>query len=339
MNALKKNVACESNMTVKIKFGDKATDVSPRRDMQDGDKVSVPCSTVDPKLVGAIWLTCNGGDIDSDASCVDSSSNATKCDEEKEKLVETFVKVYVDLAREIQAKETETTEGYEAEKEALKTKCDDQKKPLEKDAAKIAEEASEKIKELEKLRPRLEDAKDSTTKLEEQVKKLTDESALIPKALTDLQKVRETIKALSLCPGLTRGILMVPTFIDYIEFTEDATKTSDADIDKKMKAACQSAFKRDGEVLAASVAELAQNSIHEMPLTNTADKPLIGTCPQCEGDSDKAGGPTHKDGHARICWAAGADLTLASQRKDCATGPFKVACVVLSNPGKNNTSR
>lgn len=335
----RKTVLCAANDTVTVRVGNTAGAVSPKRGLADTDKSTVACASVNPAYVGSIWLTCDDGDLSADTSlCIHhGESNATKCEEEKATLVKVFVEVYVDLARLIHSYETQTTDGYNAEKTAAEKQCDDQRKPLQDDTARLSGQASEKIKDLEDLRPRLEDAKDAENKLREQVKKLSDECALIPDATSDLNKVRETIKALSLCPGLgdlTRANLMVPKFIDYIDFDEDATKSPDIQIDRRMRGACQSAFRNNypGElVLPATVAELAQNSIHEMPLTNTAPKPLLGSCPQCEGDNDVADGVQHKSGHARVCWDAGTNLTLATQRTNCGTPPFSVACVVITS--------
>jgi hypothetical protein len=330
-----KNVLCDTDDTVKVKVGDVEKDVSPKRGLADTENVTVDCASVNSDFVGAIWLTCAGGTLQAEGKCIQSASNATKCEEEKATLVKVYVKVYVDLARLIHSKEVDTTDGYNAAKTAVEDQCDDQRKPLQDDTARISGEASQKIKELEELRPKLEDAKDAENKLREQVKKLSEECALIPDATSDLNKVRDAIKALSLCPGLTRATFKVPKFVDYIDFDEDATKNNDVQIDRRMIGACQSAFRDSypGQlVLPATVAELAQASIHEMPLNNTAPKPLLGKCPDCEGDSDTAGGTVHKSGHARVCWDAGAELKLATLRTNCGSPPFSVACVVITEP-------
>jgi archaellum component FlaC len=333
----RKNVLCEANDTVTVKVGASEKAVTPKRGLADNENSTVLCSSVNPNFAGSIWLTCDAGTISADVSmCVDSTSNATKCEQEKKMLVEVFVKVYVDLARLIHTFEEQTTTGYQAEKEAKEKQCDDLRKPLQDDTARISNKASEKIKDLEDLRPRLEDAIDAESKLREQVKKLGEECALLPDTTSDLNKVRDAIKALSLCPGLgdlTRGNLKIPKFIAYIDFNEDATKNNDVQIDRRMRSFCQSAYRDNypGElVLPATVAELAQNTIHEMPLTNTAPKPLLGMCPQCDGDPDTADGTQHKSGHARVCWDPGANLTLATQRRNCGTPPFSVACVVIT---------
>lgn len=336
----RKNVLCDANDTVTVNVGGTEKAVSPKRGLADTENSTVACSSINADYAGAVWLTCDSGTLSADVSmCINSASNATKCEEEKATLVKVFVKVYVDLARLVHTYEQQTTDGYNAEKEAKEKTCDDLRKPLQDDTARISNKASEKIKDLEELRPRLEDAKDAENKLREQVKKLSEECALIPEASSDLNKVRDAIKALSLCPGLgdlTRANLKVPRFVgSYIDFDEDATKNNDVQIDRRMRAACQSAFRDSypGElVLAATVAELAQNTIHEMPLNNTAPKPLLGACPQCDGEPDAADGVQHKSGHARICWDAGAELKLATQRRTCGTPPFSVACVVITSP-------
>jgi len=269
--------------------------------------------------------------------CVHSETNATKCDAEKATLVEVFIKVYVELARLISDYEEQTTTGYETTKEAEENQCRDRRKPLQDDTSRISSLATEKVKQLEELRPKLEDATEAEAKLREQVKKLSDECALLPNTTSDLDKVRDAIKALSLCPGLNiQGIrLRIPTFLGtFIDFNGDATASTDAELDAAMTTACQSTFSTANpgvEIRAAEVSELVQNATHNMPLKNTAGKPLIAACPGCEGDAD-SGGRSHPSGHARICFEDGADFKLASARRNCATGPFSVACVAIAVP-------
>jgi len=331
-----KNVLCGAADKINVTVGGVEKAVNPKRDLADNENTTVDCAFVNPDFAGAIWLTCDSGTITAYGQCIHSTSNKTKCEEEKTTLIEVFIKVYVDLSRLIHSKEVDTTDGYNAAKEAVEDQCNDQRKPLQDATSALAAQASKKIKELEDLRPKLEDAKEAEDKLREQVEKLSDECALLPNATTDLNKVRDAIKALSLCPGLTRAEFKVPKFVgSYIDFDEDATQSTDVQIDRRMKSACQSAFSANypGQlVLPASVAELAQASIHSMPLNNTAPKPLLGMCPDCAGDADVSGGTVHKSGHARVCWAAGAELKLASQRTNCGAPPFSVACVVITEP-------
>jgi hypothetical protein len=332
-----KVIDCGTDNITKVKVGDVEKDIVPKRGLSAGDQTSVLCSSVNTKFIGNIWLKCQAGGLVANVSmCVESESNATKCEAEKSKLVEVFIKVYVELARLINDFEEQTTTGYETEKTAVEDQCRDRRQPLQEETSRLASLVTEKVKQLEELRPKLEDATDAEAKLREQVKKLSDECALLPSTTSDLDKVRDAIKALSLCPGLSKVQFKIPTFLgSFVDFNGDATQSTDAELDAAMKTACQSTFSSTNpgvEIRAAEAAELIQNATHNMPLTNTADKPLLVACNGCEGDADAISGGAHKSGHARICFEPGADFKLATARRNCATGPFSIACVAIAVP-------
>jgi len=332
-----KAIDCGTDNITRVTVGAVQKDIVPRRGLSAGDRSSVLCSSVNPKYIGNIWLSCKASGLEADVSmCVESHSNATKCEAEKATLVEVFVKVYVQLARLINDFEEQTTTGYESEKKAVEDQCRDRRQPLQDETSRLASQVTDKVKELEELRPKLEDATDAEAKLREQVKKLTDECALLPSTTSDLDKVRDAIKALSLCPGLSKVQFKIPTFLGtYIDFNGDATQSTDAELDTAMSTACQNTFSTNHPgvtIRAAEMAELVQNATHNMPLTNTASKPLLVGCRGCEGDADAISGQSHKSGHARICFEPGASFKLSSARRNCATGPFSIACVAIAAP-------
>jgi hypothetical protein len=320
-----------------VTIGDVQKDIIPKRGLSVGDQATVLCSSVNTKYVGNIWLSCKASGLQANVSmCVKSESNATKCEAEKATLIEVFVKVYVELARLINDYEEQTTTGYETEKNAVEGQCRDRRQPLQDETSQIASQVTNKVKELEELRPKLEDATDAEAKLREQVKKLTDECALLPSTTSDLDKVRDAIKALSLCPGLSKVQFKIPTFLgSFLDFSGDASQSSDTELDAAMTSACQNTFSSTTpgvEIRAVTMAELVQNATHNMPLTNTADKPLLVACHGCEGDADALTGATHPSGHSRICFEPGSTFKLASARRNCATGPFSIACVAIAAP-------
>merc|ERR1719321_2530122 len=230
-----KQVHCSTTDPAKVKVGDVATEVSSPRPLAKGEVAQISCVKVNKEYFGVIWLTCNEAGLEASASQCLKAANATKCQEELEILQKVYVKTYVDLARLIQSYEEKTTEGYEAAKEAIEDQCRDRREPLQQDASKLASEASEKIKQLEELRPKLEDASDAYRKLAEQVKKLTSQCEALPETITDLDKVRDAIKALSLCPGLKNARLIVPKWVgSYTLFEEDYAKLSDDEFDNMM---------------------------------------------------------------------------------------------------------
>merc|ERR1719261_1979230 len=197
-----KKVHCATNDSAKVDVGGVVDAVSLPRNLAKGEIAQTQCVKVNKEYFGVIWLTCHEAGLEaSTAQCL-KAANATKCQEELEILQKVYVKTYVDLARLIQSYEEKTTEGYEAAKEAIEDQCRDQREPLQNEASKLASQASEKIKQLEELRPKLEDASDAYHKLAEQVKKLTQQCEALPETVTDLDKVRNAIRALSLCPGL-----------------------------------------------------------------------------------------------------------------------------------------
>merc|ERR1711879_75552 len=83
-------------------------------------------------------------------------------------------------------------------------------------------------------------------------------------------------------------------------------------------------------------------TVSGLPTSNTEDVPLIGTCPNCEGDDDEvdaAGNcaePTgcHVSGHKRVCWDPQTTLDTFNRRTDCTsygTDPQKVVFCVDSH--------
>merc|ERR1719265_1158281 len=237
-----KKVYCATTDSAKVEVDGVAGAVSPPRNLTKGEIAQTQCVKVNKEYFGVIWLTCGEAGLGaSTAQCL-KAANATKCQEELEILQKVFVKTYVDLARLIQSYEEKTTEGYNAAKEAIEDQCRDQREPLQNDAAKLASQASEKIKQLEELRPKLEDANNAYRKLAEQVKKLTQQCEALPETITDLDKVRDAIKALSLCPGLNKARLIVPKWIGkYVTVEQPAEDLPDEDFDAVLIEACNKA--------------------------------------------------------------------------------------------------
>jgi prefoldin subunit 5 len=322
------NVHCAKTDVAKVDVGGTLTALSPPRDLAKGEFAQVPCVKVNKEYFGVIWLSCEETLQASASQCL-KAANATKCQEELEILQKVYVKTYVDLARLIQSYEEKTTDGYEAAKTAIEDQCRDRREPLQEEASKIAAQASEKIKELEELRPKLEDASDAYQKLAAQVKKLTSQCKSLPETLSDLDKVRDTIKALSLCPGLQQTKLDVPSWIKmYTKFETPAAGLSDSDYDALMRETCEKAYgsKYPDKILrAASVAEMEAHAILDLPLVNEAETPLIGPCPGCEGDEDAGA----KSGHLRVCWKPGANLTVGERSTQCNEGLKSIACVIV----------
>lgn len=141
-------------------------------------------------------------------------------------------------------------------------------------------------------------------------------------AESDLDKVRDAIHALSECPGLSRVQFEVPKWIGkWVTFDQDATSMTDEKQDAAMKAACNAAAEGSRP---AEVGEIEEQTVDQMPEENTAEEPLIGVCPNCDGDK----GDSYASGHARICWNAGEKLAHESKNTACGVGLKAIMCVM-----------
>jgi len=265
---------------------------------------------------------------DNDAMKADAAVQAMKddaaspeyCAAEKKKLEETYVKTYVELSRlkdeyHDLANSTACFDQVETTYKARKTPLQDAIDVLIKDTTK-------KMKELENLRPRLESATKAEKKLRKHIKTLSTECEQLPATVSNLNKVRDAIQALSRCPGLSRVQFSLPKWIGtFVVAPFNAKKFNDTETDAKFNKVC--AAQTEG-ARAAETSEIEEQTVEGIPLTNTADYPLIGTCPNCEGD-EAAGFP---DGHKRICWRQGKDLSHTGKITSCAAGKKAVLCVI-----------
>jgi DNA repair exonuclease SbcCD ATPase subunit len=243
-----------------------------------------------------------------------------KCKEEKEKLEETYVKAYVELSR-LKA-EYEALSKSTACFDAINEEYDDRAPPLQEQAEKLAKLSKEAADELKQLRPRLESAIEADKKLRKQVRSLEEECKDLPETVSDLDKVRDAIRALSLCPGLYRADFKMPKFTGkLITFPQDATKQTDTEQDKAMQWACSQTFKGSR---AAEFSEIEQRTVLGVPVKNESPNSLMGVCPRCAGEDDGL----YKSGHARNCWAPDAPLNGDGVSSKCGKGTKSVLCVV-----------
>jgi hypothetical protein len=242
-----------------------------------------------------------------------------KCEEEKKILEETYIKTYVELSRlKDEYNEMANSTACEDNVESLyKSK----KTPIQEKIDGLNEDIDEKIRELQNLRPRLESATDAEKELRKHVATLTEECSQLPETVSNLDKVRDAIEALSKCPGLSRVQFSLPKWTGtWVEFKLDAAAMTDEEQDAAMDAAC--AMVAEG-TRAAEIGEIAEQTVEGIPVTNTAELPLIGTCPHCQGDEASE----LPSGHKRICWRQGKDLTPKGQVSNCATGSKALLCV------------
>jgi len=327
--AAKKSVSCGTDMNVKITVGTKSSAISPKTGLADGAYSSVQCEEVDPSRRGMIWLQCVEGDLNVAINqCyapgqkveVPDAADVGTCAEEKDKLEKTYVKTYVELSR-LKAEYSELANSTACD-DTVKAEYDLRKAPIQEDIDDLIKAIDKKVKDLQRLRPRLQDALDSESALRQQIRELTEEMEALPETVSDLDKVRDAIHALSECPGLSRVQFEVPKWIGkWVTFEQDAAEMTDEQQDAAMKAACEKAATGSRP---AEVGEIAEQTVDGMPEDNHAEEPLIGVCPGCVGDE----GDKFKSGHARVCWNQGEELLPEGKNTACATGLKAIMCVM-----------
>jgi len=250
----------------------------------------------------------------------EKTPTAEECEEEKEKLHEVYVKTYVELAR-LKDEYSELANSTACEDTVL-SEFAAKKAPIQEDIDSMLKAIDEKVKALQRLRPRLEAASEAEKKMREQVAKLEDEVGALPETISDLGKVRDAIQALSRCPGLSRVQFHLPVWtMKWATFDQDATAQDDKKQDDLMDAICD---KQQPGARAAEVGEIEELTVEQIPLTNTAEAPLLGACPMCEGEESDS----YADKHARLCWEPGKKLNHEDKSKTCGKGQKAILCVM-----------
>eukprot|EP00746_Dinoflagellata_sp_MGD_P162260 gnl/MRDRNA2_/MRDRNA2_89732_c0_seq1.p1 gnl/MRDRNA2_/MRDRNA2_89732_c0~~gnl/MRDRNA2_/MRDRNA2_89732_c0_seq1.p1 ORF type:complete len:762 (+),score=201.19 gnl/MRDRNA2_/MRDRNA2_89732_c0_seq1:130-2415(+) len=249
-----------------------------------------------------------------------TAASDEKCKEEKEKLEKTFVKAYIELSR-LKA-EYEAIVKSTACEDTVISQYEERAPPLQEAAEELAKLSSETAAKLKELKPRLESAIEADKKLRKQVADLNQECQDLPDTISDLAKVRDAIRALSLCPGLYRPEFKMPKWAGkWADFAQDSKKQSDQQQDAAMNWACNNAFKGSR---AAEAAEIQERTILDVPINNTADVPLMGICPNCAGEDDK----DSVSKHTRRCWFRGQPLNDQGVTGNCGEGKKAILCVV-----------
>lgn len=249
-------------------------------------------------------------------------ADQVNCTQQKNNLEKAYVKAYVELARLID--EYEELCSSTAEQDALDKEHKNKKQPLQDDTDKLKEQVDDNKKDLQGLKPKLDDALAAEQKLRAHVEALSRECARLNATESSLDEVRAAIHALDACPGFVRPEFHIPTFVgNWTSFSLD-NKGSDAANDAKMVTACHAAF--GNMTRPAEVGEIEATSIEGMPLNNTALFALVGACPRCEGKPDSETGNTNFEGHSRVCWFPGQPLN-AANRGDCSQHQKAIMCV------------
>merc|ERR1719316_1938980 len=273
-------------------------------------KVSV--LVAETKLASEAYKTCIGSEP-SHVSLALLSEGKPKtneeCEAEKEALEKTYVKAYVELSR--MKAEYEELANSTACEDGINEQYNSRHPPLQDAADKLSTQINTAIHTLQGLRPRLDAAKASEERLRSQVQQLTGQCKNVGATVSDLDKVRDAIQSLSDCPGLSRVKFSMPKWIGtWATFDQDASAQDDAEQDSLMNAACS---KIKAGSRAAEVGEIQEQTVEGIPTSNDASNSLIGACPDCAGAEDDS----FQSGHGRVCWNAGAELTLGGRSENC----------------------
>lgn len=243
-----------------------------------------------------------------------------ECEECRRNLQETYVKAYVELSR--MKMEYEELVASTACSGSVEEQVKNQKTMAQDKADKLTDQISDKTEEMKSLRPRLQSAEASEVTLREQVKQLSKQCRELGPTMSSLDSVRDAIHALSACPGIKRVEFSLPQWTGtWVTFHQDSGSQNDAEQDKLMNFACNS--NAEGS-RAAEVGEIQEQTVQGIPKINSAPTPLLGACPECEGQRDE----TFQSGHSRVCWDPGAPLTMDSRRNNCGVGKKAILCIV-----------
>merc|ERR1712190_41178 len=118
------------------------------------------------------------------------------------------------------------------------------------------------------------------------VQGLSQKCMMMGATVSSLDKVRDAIHILGLCPGLGRISFITPKWHgNVVEADLDTDTLDDQQIDQVIEAACQNL---NTSLRAVETSELMMKTIEGLPAYNNQALAVIGTCPNCQGDEDEA---------------------------------------------------
>jgi hypothetical protein len=264
-----------------------------------------------------------------------------ECQYQKHILQVVYIKAYIEITRLLAQYEvvihTHTCEDYVWETEGQTEKL------LEGKMVKMTTTVSSYTHKLEQYQVRIKAAIKLEVSIRSHITLLTTKCGEMDATISSLDKVRDAIHVLGVCPGLGRLTFTLPQFTgQMLDGDFDTTAMTDASVDEKMNALCAAnppnsllqtqTSPGPVEVIyhyrAAETSEIMLRSIEGIPLRNTAAVPLLGTCPNCAGlDDEPDADVVHLSGHFRVCWDPEAALNAIQKRKDCSSGKKAVMCV------------
>jgi hypothetical protein len=240
----------------------------------------------------------------------------------------TYYKAYIEATRLIT--EFEVLMNSTACEDEVSDECKEADTAWNLKSEKSQQKLTESLQKLNTVKGHISMMSKAEARLTAHIKTLTETCVALDETVSDLDKVRDAIHIFDQCAGIGRPNFHIPAFTGQIvEIEYDTTARSDAEIDADLNALCRNITYDGLNARSAEISEIMQQSVSGMPSHNTAEAPLLGTCPHCAGDPDVDGGPTHASGHARNCWDAGAPLNGETMRSNCGHLSYKaVMCVV-----------
>eukprot|EP00927_Polykrikos_kofoidii_P082136 TRINITY_DN807_c0_g1_i6.p1 TRINITY_DN807_c0_g1~~TRINITY_DN807_c0_g1_i6.p1 ORF type:complete len:892 (+),score=164.28 TRINITY_DN807_c0_g1_i6:134-2809(+) len=322
---------CFNQDAVNLTINGKRKKIELTRKLAPGEVQVVQCADVNPSTTGTVFLTCKGEgvvDVSVDGCVSPPATSTSNCSDLLINVQLAYAKAYVELSRLVTS--YETAANSTACFDGVEEECTMHRTQLEKRMEFSSVTISEEIEKLTSLRTKLSMSTRAQEMLTKHVAEVDESCANMGDTVSSLDKVRDAIRIMGLCPGLSRAAFVVPTWTGvWAHGAFDATQHTDQEIDALMDSICAASGNFEGHTpRAAEISEIAQKTIEGLPLNNTASVSVIGACPGCAGKADSEGSPSHKSGHARRCWLPEAPFSVAALEDEC--GPMKkaIVCVV-----------
>jgi hypothetical protein len=328
---------CRADTRIQIRLGGNVRVITLGRDLQDGETTNHACSDINSLYgVGSIQMTCQNGYTHVDLSnCrINEGPSEQQCQEEQEELEEEYEESYKKITEEI----------TQFEEECSSTTCEDTARQTYESRVSSLQEQQEKLTQtlstesntLQTYRTRIEEAVKTEEDLREDIEETAKRCETMEHAEESLDRVRDAIHILDLCPGLGHLNFELPEWVGSWVVLDVLSELRDSEIDAEMYTMCRGLTTQGGVPRPAETSEIQQGAVDGAPSTNTASVPLMGTCPGCEGIADSQSGVSHPSGHARVCWDPTSTLDQAGRRRDCGPGRKAVMCVLDKNGYSND---
>jgi hypothetical protein len=325
---------CRNATRIQVELGGITKVITPSRDLPDGESSTYPCAEVNPSYnTGSIVMECHNGHtiIDLDKCKIREGPAEEQCQEIKEILTDRYEESIKRITQEINLLEAESrSPACEA---AARQTHQSNITPLEQRREELSKDLNLLSIRFESYRSQIQSTAEAERQLREDIIQTAQRCDTMDETVDSLDRVRNAIHILNLCPGLGNLDLSLPQWVGTWIVLDVKRGLRDAEVDDEMSAMCRglpgaSDGGGGGAPRAAETSEIQQAAVEGAPETNTALVPLMGTCPGCEGIPDTSSGIANPSGHARICWDPESTLNEAGRRTDCGAGRKAIMCVL-----------